>query len=51
MNRALQNPGLFTSKHYRQAALAVAAGIAIRIIVAIPVRPRHLSKVIHVEEV
>ena len=36
--RALQNPALFTSDHYRQAALAVAAGIAIRIIVAIPVR-------------
>ena len=27
---------MFTSEHYRQAALAVAAGIAIRIIVAIP---------------
>jgi hypothetical protein len=40
VNRALQNPGLFTSDHYRQAALAVAAGIAIRIIVAIPVRFR-----------
>ncbi|KAF2000557.1 hypothetical protein P154DRAFT_197702 [Amniculicola lignicola CBS 123094] len=36
-NRALQNPDLFTSKHYRQAAIAVAAGIAIRIIVAIPI--------------
>lgn len=36
-NRALQNPGLFTSEHYRQAALAVAAGIAIRILVALPV--------------
>jgi len=36
--RALQNPALFTSDHYRQALLAVAAGIAIRIIVAIPVR-------------
>lgn len=34
---ALQNPGIFTSDHYRQAALAVAAGIAIRILVAIPV--------------
>ncbi|RII19181.1 hypothetical protein CUC08_Gglean001845 [Alternaria sp. MG1] len=38
VNRALQNPGLFTSDHYRQAAIAVAAGIAIRVIVAIPVR-------------
>lgn len=37
VNRALQNPGLFTSDHYRQAALAVAAGIAIRILVSIPV--------------
>ncbi|THV92362.1 hypothetical protein D6C86_02517 [Aureobasidium pullulans] len=34
--RALQNPNLFTHEHYRQAALAVAAGIAIRILVAIP---------------
>lgn len=38
-HRALQNPGIFTSDHYRQAALAVAAGIAIRLFVAIPVRP------------
>ncbi|KAL6157544.1 hypothetical protein ACJQWK_06619 [Exserohilum turcicum] len=37
VNRALQNPRLFTSTHYRQAAVAVAAGIAIRIIVAIPI--------------
>lgn len=35
-NRALQNPSLFTSDHYRQAALAVALGLAIRILVAIP---------------
>lgn len=48
VNRALQNPGLFTSKHYRQAALAVAAGIAIRIIVAIPVRTRRRLTVIFV---
>jgi hypothetical protein len=34
--RALQNPRLFTSKHYKQAAIAVAAGIAIRVIVEIP---------------
>jgi hypothetical protein len=38
-HRALQNPGIFTSEHYRQAAYAVAAGIAIRLIIAIPVRP------------
>ncbi|KAF2853776.1 hypothetical protein T440DRAFT_288635 [Plenodomus tracheiphilus IPT5] len=37
VNRALQNPGLFTSDHYRQAAIAVAAGIAIRVVVAVPV--------------
>ncbi|KAF2495719.1 hypothetical protein BU16DRAFT_397753 [Lophium mytilinum] len=36
-HRALQNPGLFTSDHYRQAAIAVAGGIAIRMIIAIPV--------------
>lgn len=39
-NRALQNPRLFSSEHYKQAALAVAAGIAIRLLVAIPVRKR-----------
>ena len=39
-NRALQNPGLFTNRHYKQAALAVAAGIVIRLIISIPVRPR-----------
>ena len=37
-HRALQNPGLFTSEHYKQAALAVLAGIAIRLIIAVPVR-------------
>ncbi|KAF2268521.1 hypothetical protein CC78DRAFT_558330 [Lojkania enalia] len=37
VHRALQNPDLFTSTHYRQAAIAVAAGIAIRLIVAIPI--------------
>ena len=35
-HRALQNPALFTSEHYKQAALAVAAGILIRLLVAIP---------------
>ena len=38
VNRALQNPGIFTSTHYRQAAIAVAAGIAIRLILSVPVR-------------
>jgi hypothetical protein len=50
VNRALQNPGLFTSDHYRQAAIAVAAGIAIRIIVAIPVRCT-IHELIHMAEV
>lgn len=35
--RALQNPRLFTSEHYKQAAIAVAAGIGIRLAIAIPV--------------
>jgi len=35
--RAVQNPELFTADVYRQAAIAVAAGIAIRLLVAIPV--------------
>jgi hypothetical protein len=35
-NRALQNPNIFTSELYKQAALAVAAGILIRLLVAIP---------------
>ncbi|KAH8661406.1 transmembrane protein UsgS [Tricladium varicosporioides] len=36
-HRALQNPALFTSSHYKQAAIAVAVGIAIRIAIAIPI--------------
>lgn len=36
-HRALQNPALFTTDHYRQAAIAVVAGLAIRLIVTIPV--------------
>jgi hypothetical protein len=40
-HRALQNPKLFTGEHYRQAALAVAAGIAIRILISIPVSSCH----------
>ncbi|KAK4228204.1 Acetamidase/Formamidase family-domain-containing protein [Podospora fimiseda] len=35
--RALRNPDIFTSRHYKQAAIAVAAGILIRIIIAIPI--------------
>ncbi|KAF3479933.1 transmembrane protein UsgS [Arthroderma uncinatum] len=36
-HRALQNPELFKTEHYRQAALAVCTGIAIRLVVAIPI--------------
>lgn len=36
-HRALQNPDLFTTNHYRQAALAVCAGLLIRIIINIPI--------------
>ncbi|KAJ3499776.1 hypothetical protein NLG97_g72 [Lecanicillium saksenae] len=36
-HRALQNPAMFTSAHYRQAAYAVAVGIAIRLVVSIPI--------------
>ena len=36
-NRALQNPGLFTTNHYRQAAVAVCAGLAIRLILNVPI--------------
>ncbi|KAM3469288.1 hypothetical protein MY8738_010139 [Beauveria namnaoensis] len=36
-HRALQNPAMFTSDHYKQAAYAVAIGIAIRLIVSIPI--------------
>lgn len=36
-HRALQNPELFTTDHYRQAAIAVCAGLAIRIIINIPI--------------
>lgn len=35
--RALQNPALFTSKHYKQAAIAVGVGIAIRLAIAVPI--------------
>lgn len=37
--RALQNPGLFKYEHYRQAAIAVCAGILIRLVIAVPVCP------------
>ncbi|MCJ1287674.1 hypothetical protein MMC26_007026 [Xylographa opegraphella] len=35
--RALQNPGLFKYEHYRQAAIAVGAGIAIRLLISAPI--------------
>ncbi|KAF2455252.1 hypothetical protein BDY21DRAFT_396485 [Lineolata rhizophorae] len=41
-HRALQNPALFTSQHYRQAALAVAAGLVISLIIKIPVIVVHM---------
>ncbi|KAI8957200.1 formamidase [Daldinia sp. FL1419] len=36
-HRALQNPAIFTNDHYKQAAIAVGAGIAIRIAIAVPI--------------
>ena len=36
-HRALQNPKLFTSDHYKQAAIAVGVGIAIRLAITVPV--------------
>lgn len=36
-HRALQNPAIFNNEHYRQAAIAVGAGIAIRVIIQIPI--------------
>ncbi|KAK5993139.1 hypothetical protein PT974_06567 [Cladobotryum mycophilum] len=36
-HRALQNPKMFTNDHYRQAAAAVLIGIAIRLILSIPI--------------
>ncbi|KAI4147602.1 MAG: hypothetical protein LQ341_001755 [Variospora aurantia] len=35
--RALQNPGLFKYEHYRQAAIAVCAGILIKLVIAVPI--------------
>ncbi|KAI6245058.1 hypothetical protein HI914_06880 [Erysiphe necator] len=35
--RALRNPSLLTSRHYKQVAIAIACGIAIRIAIALPV--------------
>ena len=35
--RALQNPRLFNTTLYKQAAIAVAAGFAIRMVIAVPV--------------
>ncbi|KZL65842.1 transmembrane protein UsgS [Colletotrichum tofieldiae] len=36
-HRALQNPALFTSDHYRQAGIAVLSGLAIRLVISIPI--------------
>ncbi|KAJ5162124.1 hypothetical protein N7492_007516 [Penicillium capsulatum] len=35
--RALQNPNLFRYEHFRQAAIAVAAGVVIQVIIQIPI--------------
>ncbi|KAJ3575587.1 hypothetical protein NPX13_g3985 [Xylaria arbuscula] len=35
-HRALQNPAIFTNAHYKQAAMAVGAGLAIRLAIAVP---------------
>ncbi|KAL8915512.1 MAG: hypothetical protein Q9171_000077, partial [Xanthocarpia ochracea] len=35
--RALQNPSLFKYEHYQQAAIAVCAGILIRLLIALPI--------------
>lgn len=35
--RALRNPELFRYDHFRQAALAIAVGVAIQLIIQIPV--------------
>lgn len=35
--RALRNPELFKYEHYRQAVIAVAAGLIIRLLIEIPV--------------
>ncbi|POS87156.1 hypothetical protein EPUL_003522 [Erysiphe pulchra] len=37
--RALQNPSFLTSQHYKQVAIAVACGIAIRIAIFLPLEP------------
>jgi hypothetical protein len=36
--RALRNPELFKYDHFRQAALAIAVGVIIHLIIQIPVR-------------
>ncbi|KAF9870419.1 transmembrane protein [Colletotrichum karsti] len=36
-HRALQNPAIFTSDHYRQAGIAVLTGLAIRLIISVPI--------------
>ncbi|KAI0206022.1 transmembrane protein UsgS [Astrocystis sublimbata] len=36
-HRALQNPAIFTNSHYKQAAIAVGAGLAIRLAITIPI--------------
>ncbi|KAI1809763.1 formamidase [Poronia punctata] len=36
-HRALQNPAIFNNAHYKQAAIAVGAGLVIRLAIAVPI--------------
>lgn len=48
--RALQNPELFRYEHFRQAALAIAVGVIIQLIIQVPVRVNlPLFKVLHAD--
>lgn len=38
----MQNPALFTSEHYKQAAFAVVAGIAINVLISLPIWGIHV---------
>lgn len=43
-NRAMQNPGIFTNEHYRQAGMALAVGLAIHLVVLVPVSAGAIGK-------
>ncbi|KAL2115091.1 hypothetical protein VTJ04DRAFT_10754 [Mycothermus thermophilus] len=36
-HRALQNPDLFNSEHYKQAVIAIAAGIVVQLLISLPI--------------